>query len=487
MAERTPPADWQDVLGGDRLLVSGFGKWGGGIYDLTTGTPVALDDIPTSGIGVGGGRLWRVLRAPGEQTSLCELLAYDSRGVRTYQRLDPIRDPHDVCWHDGAVHITSSWDSTVWRLDGDGMLRRAWSGTGMPDSWHVNSLTVVDGRLHLSAFGRFDRYKAWRTDNGRTTGFVMDLSNGQDVLTGLAHPHNPVWGGDRWYVCESTRGTLTECAPDGRVVRRSRVRRFARGLALAGGWAFVGGNAHRKQNDDRADVAIVDLRSFEVIHRIPMPCLEIYDIRLVPPELARAVALGFGSNPARAVEQQRSHGRDDTQRATPEAARVNLVSPRVARRLERSGKVLPSEDASQVRLRGSLPATVVAGEVLALKVTVENGSALALATVPPHPIRVGARWSAEGSLVRNPLTPLPELLHPGEVITAEALLEVPDVPGRYEVRVALHQMGLGWFGLRIQGDVDVLAAGVPLDGEPDEAHHPVPYDADNDAGLPTRT
>lgn len=453
---RTEPV-WLEALADERLLVSGFGKWGGGVYDLTSGAAVALDDIPTSGLGVGGDRLWRVLRAPGEQTALCELLCYDHRGLRTYQRLDPIRDPHDVCWHDGAVHITSSWDSTIWRLDADGVLRRAWSGTGMPDSWHINSLVVVDGRLHVSAFGRFDRYKAWRSEAGRTSGFVMDVETERDVLAGLAHPHNPHWDGGRWYVCESTRGTLTECAPDGEVLRRAKVRRFARGMAVVGRWAFVGGNAHRSEDDDRADIAVIDLESFEVVDRIDMPCLEVYDIRTVPAPLARAVAIGFGSNAARAVEQQRASDRSHPLRATNEAARLRMITPRVAKRLEAAGQTFERDQTDDCYIVGSLPQEVTAGEVLALGVTVENHSRTPLATVPPHPVRIGARWSADGTLVRNPLTPLPELVHPGDASQVEVLLEVPEVPGRYDVKVAFHQAGLGWFGMRIQDTVVVTS------------------------------
>lgn len=455
MAERAHTTPWQQTLGDERLLVSGFGKWGGGVYDISGGSAVALDDIPTSGISVGGDQLWRVLRAPGEQTAVCELLAYDEHGIRTYQRLDPVRDPHDVCWHQGAVHITSSWDSTIWRLDPDGMLRPAWRGTGMPDSWHVNSMVVVDGRLHVSAFGRFDRYKAWRSEAGRTAGFVLDTVTGGDVLAGLAHPHNPRWDGDRWYVCESTRGTVTECAPDGRILRRAKLRRFTRGLAIIGPWAFVGGNAHRQRDDDRADIAVIDLESFQVVERIPMPCLEVYDILAVPPRLARAVALGFGGNPARAAEQQRANDRSDHKRATGRVARVQLVTPRVAKWLGSPGRTLEREDAMRCGVLGTLPREVTAGDVLALDVTVLNRSRLPLATVPPNPIRVGARWMGDGTLVRNPLTALPVLLHPEESAQTEVLLEVPEVPGSYEVRVALHQMGMGWFGLRLQDTVKV--------------------------------
>src|SRR5262245_52840627 len=192
----TTERSWRDALGGGRLLGRGFGQWGGGIYDISDGEPEALDDLATSGIAVGGGRLWRVLRAPGEQTSTCELLAYDARGLRSYRRLDAIRDPHDVCWHEGAAHVSSSWDDAVWRVSGAAAepLWRARPDHTVPDAWHVNSLLVVDGALHVCAFGRFERHKAWKAAARKDVGFVLDLRTGLEVLAGLTHPHAPVGG-----------------------------------------------------------------------------------------------------------------------------------------------------------------------------------------------------------------------------------------------------------------------------------------------------
>jgi Domain of unknown function (DUF4915) len=325
---------WQEALAGRRLLVSGFGKWGGGVYDLTSGAPVALDDLPTSGLALGGGRIWRVLRAPGEQTATCELFSYDERGARSYQRLDAIRDPHDVCWHDGAVHITSSWDAAIWRLDVGSATEAdpqvTWRGGSVPDAWHPNSLVVVDGRLHVCAFGRFDEHKAWKTAPDKRTGFVHDVERGVDVLGGLSHPHCPRLVGDRWYVCESTRGSLVELDLGGQELRRVAIRRFSRGLGLVERWAFLGGNARRSDDDSRAEIFVVDLESFEVVEVVTMPCLEVYDIVAVPFALARGLALGFGSNPARSVEQHRSDGRVEDRRPTPDNVRVQLVTPRVA-------------------------------------------------------------------------------------------------------------------------------------------------------------
>jgi Domain of unknown function (DUF4915) len=464
------PRPWQLALEGRRLLVSGFGKWGGGVYDLTTGTAVALDDLPTSGLALGGGRIWRVLRAPGEQTATCELLSYDERGVCSYQRLDAIRDPHDVCWHDGAVHVSSSWDAIVWRLGvgtaADATAQVVWRGGSVPDSWHLNSLVVVDGRLHLCAFGRFDGHKAWKGEEAKRSGFVHDVDRGVDVLTGLDHPHCPRRVGDRWYLCESTSGSFVEYDRAGRQERRLAVQRFSRGLGIVGRWALVGGNAHRSDEDDRAEIAVVDLASFQIVERIPMPCLEVYDLMAAPFALARGLAIGFGANPARSVEQHRGSGRLPERRPTPDNVRTQLVSPRVAAKLTEPGQVIERSVAVRCRVSADLPTVVTAGEVRVIQVLVENRSKLALATVVPQPIRIGARWlpldrgngAAPDAVVHNPLAALPRLIHPGDSACTEIVLAAPTEPGRYDLRVTLHQLGFGWFGRRAETEVTVEAA-----------------------------
>jgi Domain of unknown function (DUF4915) len=459
-------AGWRDLLGDARVIVSGFGKWGGGLFDLTNGVPEALDDLPTSGLALGGGKLWRVLRAPGEQTSTCELMAYDARGVRSYQRYDTIRDPHDVRWFDGAPHISSSWDDAVWRVDpGADEPDLVWQASTVPDGWHVNSLVAVDGALHVCAFGRFDRHKGWKESGRDGAGFVHDLASGRDVLVGLAHPHTPRRRGDRWYVCESTRGSLTELSADGTVRRRARVDRFTRGLAFVGPFALVGGNAHREQDDDRGEIAVVDLRSFAVVERIAMPCLEVYDILVVGPGVVRAVATGFGTNVARAAEQHRSASRAADQRPTPDDVGVRLVTPRAASALAAMGETLDAAQAPRCVVRGTLPAAAVAGEVSTWRVEVVNQTDSPLGTVTPRPVRVGARWfrlaeghdepGAHDEPGVNPMAPFPRVLPAGRRTSVGIPIEVPDEPGRYQVRIALRQPGRGWFGVRLQAEIVV--------------------------------
>jgi len=465
-AEGAPPS-WRDLLSGARVLVSGFGKWGGGLYDLSGPVPEALDDLPTSGLCVGGGRLWRVLRAPGEQTSTCELLSYDARGVRTYQRYDAIRDPHDVRWFDGAPHVSSSWDDAVWRIEpGADEPTLVWQGSTVPDAWHVNSLVVVDDAMHVCAFGRFGRHKAWKADGQDGTGFVRDLRTGRDVLTGLSHPHTPRRRNGRWYVCESTKGSLTELDAEGTVLRRAAVRRFTRGLAFVGPYALVGGNAHRDHEEDRGEVAVVDLRSFAVVDRIVMPCLEVYEIVVAGPGVRRGVAAGFGANASRAIEQHRAGARPDDRQPAPPDASVQLVTPRAAERLAAMGHTIDADGARRCGLRGALPAAAVAGEVTTWRLELVNRTGAPLGTVPPRPVKVAARWfrlpegaddpvADEAPVAVSPATPIGRVVPPGMRTDVDVLVDVPDEPGRYQVRVALRQQGLGWFGVRVQGEITV--------------------------------
>lgn len=487
-----PPetSGWRDRLGDARVLVSGFGRGGGGLYDVTTGEAEVLDDLPTAGLAIGGGRLWRVLRAPGEQTATCELLSYDARGVRSYQRYDAIRDPHDVCWFDGAPHISSSWDDAVWRVDpGRDDPALVWQGSTVPDGWHVNSLVALDGALLVCAFGRFGRHRAWKDGNDARRGFVHDLRTGRDVLTGLSHPHTPRWRSGRWYVCESSRGTLTELDAGGTVRRRVAVDRFTRGLAFAGPFALVGGNAHRDEAGDRGEVAVVDVRSFSVVERLALPCAEAYDILIVGPGVVRSVTTGFGANAARTVEQHLGVGRTAGRRAAAAGATVRLATPRTAEALAAMGELLDAGAAARCGVRATLPPVVRAGEVTTWHVEVVNQTDGPLGTVAPRPVKVGARWfrhgpdgadaepttsaagaadptasadadpTAGGEPIANPLVPLPRTLPPHMRTAVTLPVEVPEQPGRYTVRIALRQPGRGWFGVRAQAEVEVKADG----------------------------
>jgi hypothetical protein len=233
---------------------------------------------------------------------------------------------------------------------------------------------------------------------------------------------------------------------------------------------------------------VVDLRTFTVVERVPMPCLEVYEILLVPPAVTRGLAAGFAANAARAVDQHRAATRPADRRPTPDDVAVRMVTPRTAAELAALGEPLAADRATRCEVRGDLPATAVAGTVSSVAVEVVNRSAGPLASVLPRPVKVGARWlplppggdgtDGDGAdrpgMVANPPVPLPRPLPRGMRTSVEVPLEVPAQPGRYELRVALRQPKLGWFGRRAQAVVEVTAsaaASVPLGPEGGEQHY----------------
>ena len=86
--------------------------------------------------------------------------------------------------------------------------------------------------------------------------------------------------------------------------------------------------------------------------------------------------------------------------------------------------------------------------------------------MPPRPLKVGVRWfrlpdgedepaADDAPVAVGPQTPIARVVPPGMRTDVDVLVEVPDEPGRYQVRVALRQPGLGWFGVRVQAEVTV--------------------------------
>jgi uncharacterized protein (TIGR03032 family) len=142
------------------------------------------------------------------------------------------------------------------------------------DRCHLNGLALVDGRpRYLTALGATDTPQGWR-ERKRDGGVVIDCLADAVVATGLAMPHSPRWHDGRLWVLESAKGALSIVDPgDGRVTEVARLPGFARGLALAGRYAFVGLSMLREANaftdipitdDGRARICgiyAVDLRS----------------------------------------------------------------------------------------------------------------------------------------------------------------------------------------------------------------------------------
>ncbi|MGH8032294.1 MAG: glycosyltransferase [Luteimonas sp.] len=204
-------------------------------------------------------------------------------------------DLHDVLWHAGLLYVVCTETNAVLELDaGTFAESRRWTLPGEPDSAHVNSVCVHDGRILASRFGAFDVHRGYK---GRTRGAgeIFDVETGEVMIAGLSQPHS----------LKSVDGLLWVCDSEAHMLRAYRnfhpkiavdLDGYVRGLAFDDAHVCVG--LSRGRNDpgsmlDSARIVVLDREQLRERETIALPVDEIYDLLPADMPLAalRAAAL----------------------------------------------------------------------------------------------------------------------------------------------------------------------------------------------------
>jgi Domain of unknown function (DUF4915) len=435
------------------LLVSAFDDVrSGGLFAFDGSELAEVDRLSSTGLAVGGSSVGRLLRASANYAT-AELLVYDERGVAEYRRLDAIEDPHDLKRaDDGSWLIVSSTNNALIRVDRQGSLETVWQPSMVPDSWHPNSVEVVEGELWVTAFGRFEASRGWAGDQGRGAGFLRNLTTGQE-LGGLSQPHCPRLVEGQWWVCNSLDRSLVRW--DERTEhweRRVSLEGYPRGFAVDGDTMFVGESADR--DDPEGLAALVIIQDGSVTDRIPLPCGSIYDVVLAPMAAIEGLRRGFGTNPQRVAGEAPS-------RLMSEVGQRGI--------LDGAGSPLRPE-ATATRILCEPPSSMRTGESRLLRAIVHNVGTSALASVLPYPIYLSYRWIDDAGLqIDGARIVLAQALLPGGSASYEIDLVSPDLPGTYDLSISLVQEEIIWLedlvptnGLRFRvlvGEDSVAVAG----------------------------
>jgi hypothetical protein len=415
------------------LLISGFGDDGrGGLYAYDGQDLEIVDELSTTGLAHRRGRVARLLRAADNLDSTSELLVYDERGVVEYRRIDALRDSHDVTWDGDELLVVSSAQNAVWRLEDGGRLHAIWRPTEVHDAWHPNCLAVVDGELWVTCFGRFTETRGWSGAAARGTGFLLNLITGAEY-TGLSQPHSPRKIDGEWWVCSSLDASVVHLDPDTR--RPDRVVQlgdYTRGLSSHGDLLYVGESAGRDGAAHRHAALVMASRTTgQVVERVPVPALEIYDVVFAPRAVLEPLRRGFDTNLQRVAERGARRIWD----------RVGTPDPRV----HQLGLPLDTV-ACQVEIEAAPIIALHCGETIVRPVTVANVGAAPLATVPPYPVRLSCRWfDVHGTQIDGVRAPLGKLLLPGDTTLVQLPITAPSEPGQYELAISLVQEQVLWF------------------------------------------
>jgi uncharacterized protein (TIGR03032 family) len=217
---------------------------------------------------------------------------------------------HEMAFAGGELWVVATRFSCLATLDCDHSFVPRWkpqfiAAVAGGDRCHLNGLAVRDEKVaFVTALGQTDEPGGWR-ERKATGGCLIDVASSEIVCAGLSMPHSPRWHDDRLWLLESGRGELAALdLATGRTETVVELPGFTRGLAFAGGYAFVGLSQIRESSTfgdlpltDRlrervCGVWVIDLRSGQIAGFLRFEDLvqEIFDVALLPgaryPEIA---------------------------------------------------------------------------------------------------------------------------------------------------------------------------------------------------------
>jgi acetolactate synthase-1/2/3 large subunit len=419
------------------ILISGCIPGAGGLFVLDTSGVSMIDPLSTHGLAVRNDRLYRVMGCQDRGAPSSDLLVYDEGGVRRFDRLDGIEDPHDVLPRDGKVMITSPLENAVYAIAENGTHSIVWKAAAPTDAWHLNCLIDIDGQLYASAFGRFEQHRAWSQTLQAPTGVVVRLPVEQVVLEGLTQPHSPRRLDDAWIICNSALNELAAYDDCGILIKSRRLTGYTRGLAFDERYLYVGESSSRRMSRTgtrESRLTILDRSDWSTVDSYEIEVAEIYDVLLVSKALTQGARIGFRTNVTR-VEQQDQFAMFTSAGVQP-------------RRLWAIGEPLPAASL-RARLDCGLPLTVAVGQIFLLACKVSNLGDAIFVSAPPNPVQFCYRWfdAADTPIGAGQWihTNLPHALPPGETAEAAVRIAAPHVPGTYTLAVTLLQEGVAWF------------------------------------------
>jgi uncharacterized protein (TIGR03032 family) len=207
---------------------------------------------------------------------------------------------HEGAWVESSFYVVNTLFSCLAALHPAYSFAPRWrppfiSALAPEDRCHLNGLALVDGQpRYVTALAETDTPEGWRSVKA-TGGCILEVPSGRTVARGLALPHSPRFEGGKIFFLHSGKGRLEVADPiTGQVSPIADLPGVARGLALYGGYAFVGLSKARptlegvpivaNRDQLKCGLAVVDLRSGGVVAFLEFSSgvEEIFDVQVLP-------------------------------------------------------------------------------------------------------------------------------------------------------------------------------------------------------------
>jgi uncharacterized protein (TIGR03032 family) len=207
---------------------------------------------------------------------------------------------HELAYARNELVIVNTRFSCLSAIDPVHSFRETWRPSfitelAAEDRCHLNGVCVIDGAVrYVTALGESNVKEGWRA-NKANGGIVIDTVTNEIITRGLSMPHSPRWYEQKLWVLESGEGRLCTIDPsNGTKDVIAEVPGFARGLAFAGPYAFIGLSQVRERVFDGIPIAkkaerqcgvwLVDTRDGKTVGfiRFEGSVQEIFDVQLLP-------------------------------------------------------------------------------------------------------------------------------------------------------------------------------------------------------------
>jgi uncharacterized protein (TIGR03032 family) len=207
---------------------------------------------------------------------------------------------HDMNFLSNKLVAINTLFSCISEIDEEYSFKTIWkppfiSRLEPEDRCHLNGMALHNGTIkYVTALGNTNTKQGWR-ENKLKGGIIIDVPSGEAALSGLSMPHSPRIYDNRLYFLQSARGELLKADPEkGKAEVIVKLGSFARGMAKAGDYLFIGVSAMRHTDGVFADLPIAG-SSFAGIVVVNLPqgrisgqivyktnVDEIYDVKIIP-------------------------------------------------------------------------------------------------------------------------------------------------------------------------------------------------------------
>lgn len=275
-----------------RLLITSHTKGKGGIFLLDSGSGrlERIHDQPTHGLTRGPDGFYFVENYGNIFHLETETWKVTHRAATGYDGC------HDLRYLRDHFYLVASQGNWVARFDPH--LRPVDTFQVVEDAndvCHANCLIEAEGRLLLSIFtlapGPREEKRltpVWRHE-GKILGLDWEAKRFEVLHEPLSQPHSLVWRDGALYCCESFTSRVTAVSLAGGKARTlRRLHGFVRGLAFAGGSAFVGISylknylrpVERLLQRFRLKCGVIELdpRTWRPRREFPVPASQVYEI-----------------------------------------------------------------------------------------------------------------------------------------------------------------------------------------------------------------